>query len=401
MGSTVSVRPGFGKAPDIPKTLSAKSSGGKNVTASQSSLKSAATQTIKTSTVSTECRAKASSSSSNFVPGQRPIEFVRDRTVTVPHGAFAAAGGKYQLESDMGMTKRSTERLLKQQNAIQQQQQQQQMAMLNQLNSMYGNNCAQQPQMSFAQFAGELANMFSGLFSSAPAEKGAAAESAKTVKTNSSNDSNIAAMLNATTASDLSTAIQNAKTQVGELGGKITKAKGALQSLKAQTSGLQQTKDNADLAVKENKNSISQKQGEVQNNIQRESASQMAMNAAQSQVDMLKSQLASAGPMAKAGIEASLQQAEAQLKLKTEQYEQAVKAREQSQTDLANLQSQTQGLENAASTAKADLDANTQQISSKESEVSNYETLQRDMNEVIGQQETRLSELEKKEGGDK
>lgn len=397
MVSPVSIKPGFGKAPDIPKTLSSKSSGGKNVTASQSSLKSSATQTIKTSTVSTECRSRASSSSSNFVPGQRPIEFVRDRTVTVPHGAFASAGGKYQLESDMGMTKRSTERLLKQQAEMQKQQQ---MAMLNQMNMMYGNRGVQQPQMSFGQFATELASMFSGLFGSSGAEKGGGAANAKAANTVISSDSNIAAMQNATTASDLSTAIEGAKGKVSELGGNITKAKGALQNLKAQTPGLQQTKDNADLAVKENKNSISQKQGEVQNNIQRESASQMAMNAAQSQVDMLKSQLASAGPMAKAGIEASLQQAEAQLKLKTEQYEQAVKAREQSQQDLESLQSQTPELENAASTAKADLEANTQQISSKESEVSNYETLQRDMNEVIGKQETRLEELKKKEGND-
>ncbi len=119
MVSPVSIKPGFGKAPDIPKTLSSKSSGGKNVTASQSNLRSTATQTISTSTLSNECRTRASSSSSNFVPGQRPIEFVRDRTVTVPHGAFASAGGKYQIESDMGMTKRSTERLLKQQAEMQ------------------------------------------------------------------------------------------------------------------------------------------------------------------------------------------------------------------------------------------------------------------------------------------
>lgn len=398
MTPSVTVRPGFGKLPDIPKTLSAKSaSGGKNVTATQSNLKSAATQTISTSTLSNEWRSKASTNSSNFVPGQRPIEFVRDRTVTVPHGAFADAGGKYQLESDMGMTKRSTERLLKQQAELQKQQQ---MAMLNRMNMMYGNG-VQQPQMSFGQFAGELMTMLSGLFSMSASEKGGAAKAAKTVKQAPASDTTIAAMQNATTASDLSTAIEAAKGKVSEIGTKLTTLKGELSNLKGQTSGLQTAKDEATKALADNKTSISQKQGEVQNNIQRESASQMAMNAAQTQVDMLKSQLATAGPLAKAGIEASLAQAEQQLELKTKQYEEAVKAREQSEKDLKALQDQTPTLENNEKTAKAKLEDNKNQIASKESDVTNYGMLEKDMNLEIGKQEERLATLQKEDESNK
>lgn len=391
-------KPGFGRLPDIPKSLSVKSTGGKNTAAAPSQLKASVSQNISTATLSNECRTRAATrkSSGPFVPATHTMgvnDFTRDRTVTVGHGAFAALGGKYKLESDMGMTGRSTERLLKQHQA-------QQMAMLNQMNAAYGCNHAQQPQMSFMDFAVGLLGIFkdSGLFGS---EKGGKAKSTETASTVPSSDSNIAAMQNATTASDLSTAIVGAKGKVSEIGGKITQAKASLQNLKGQTAGLTQTHKSASDAVIKNKNDISQKKGEVQNNINSESAAQMAMNAAESQVEMLKDQLKTAPDIVKAGLESSIKQAEAQFEQKKTQYEQAVQRREQSQQDLQALQDQTQGLENAEKTAKADLDKNTQDISSAESDISNYGVLQRDMNDVISQQETRLNELKEKEGKDK
>lgn len=398
MTSPTAIRPGFGKAPDIPKTLSNKktSSGGKDVTATPSNLKSSATQTISTSTLSNEWRSKASTNSSNFVPGQRPIEFTRDRTVTVPHGVFADAGGKYQLESDMGMTKRSTERLLKSYN---QSMQQQQLAYLNNLNARYGNN--NMDKVSLMQSVLTLPNIINGLIEYVKNKNTNTNVKAPSTQTVTSSDSNIAAMQNATTASDLSTAIEAAKGKVSEIGTKLTTLKGELSNLKGQTSGLQTAKDEATQALADNKTSISQKQGEVQNNIQRESASQMAMNAAQTQVDMLKSQLSTAGPLAKAGIEASLAQAEQQLELKTKQYEEAVKAREQSENDLKALQDQTPTLENNEKTAKAKLEDNKNQIASKESDVTNYGMLEKDMNLEIGKQEERLATLQKKEESNK
>lgn len=390
------IRPGFGKAPDIPKTLSNKktSSGGKQVTATPSSLKSSATQTISTSTLSNEWRAQLKDTSSNFVPGQRPIEFKRDRTVTVPHGAFAEAGGKHITESNMGMTKRSTERLIKQQLEAQKQQQ---MAYLNNLNASYGNNTIDKA--TLMQSVLSIPNVISGLIDYVK-NKNANVKTAEEPKV-TSNDSNIAAMQNATTASDLSTAIEAAKGKVSEIGTKLTTLKSELNNLKGQTSGLETAKDEATKALADNKTSISQKQGEVQNNIQRESASQMAMNAAQTQVDMLKSQLATAGPLAKAGIEASLVQAEQQLELKTKQYEEAVNAREQSEKDLKALQEQTPTLENNEKTAKAKLDDNKNQIASKESDVTNYEMLEKDMNLEIAKQEERLATLQKEEESNK
>lgn len=391
-------KPGFGRLPDIPKSLSVKSTGGKNTAAAPSQLKASVSQNISTATLSNECRTRAATrkSSGPFVPATHTMgvnDFTRDRTVTVGHGTFAAMGGKYKLESDMGMTGRSTERLLKQHQA-------QQMAMLNQMNAMYGCNHAQQPQMSFMDFATGLLGIFkdSGLFGS---EKGGKAKSTETASTVPSSDSNIAAMQNATTASDLSTAIEGAKGRLSEIGGKLSKATGSLQSLKGQTAGLTQTRDKASAALTQNKNDISQKKGEVQNNINSESAAQMAMNAAESQVEMLKDQLETAPDIVKAGLESSIKQAEAQFKQKKTQYEQAVQRREQSQQDLQSLMGQTQGLENAEKTAQADLDKNAQDIKSTENEIGNFQTLQKDMNEAIGQQETRLTELKDKEGKDK
>ena len=388
--TSVSVKPGFGRRTEIPKNLTVKnsSSGGKNVTATPSSLRSSATQTISTSTLSTECRTRAASSKSdNFVPGQKPVEFTRDRTVTVEHGAFAAAGGKYKLESDMGMTKRSTERLLKQQAQMQQQQQ---MAMLNQLNSMYGNNNVQQPKTNWSDVITLVTTGLSSLFGGSGAEKGGKTDDAKTVV---SSDPTLAAMQNAKTSDELSTAINNATGQLNNVKSSISDGQAVLKDLQGKSSGLKTASDNASAAVQENATAISQKQGEVQNNINRESASQMAMNAAQSQVDMLESQLSSASPMAKAGIEASLAQAKEQLQLKTQQYEEAVKAREQSQTDLQNLQSQTEGLKNDEKTAKAAYDDNQQQIGSKQKEVSTLENQQKELTAGIETANQRLNEL--------
>lgn len=396
MTSSVSMRPGFGKRPEIPKNLTLKSSsGGKNVTASSSNLKSSATQTISTSTLSNECRTRAASTrSDNFVPGQKPIEFTRDRTVTVEHGAFAAAGGKYKLESSMGMTRRSTERLLKQQAQMQQQQQ---MAMLSQLNAMYGNNNVQQAKTSWSDVITLVTTGLSSLFGASGAEKGGKTDAAKTVV---SSDPTLAAMQNAKTPEELTSAIDTATGKLNNVNNSLTEGNAQLKDLQGKSSGLKTTWDNASTAVKENATAISQKQGEVSNNINRENASQMAMNAAQSQVDMLESQLSSAGPMAKAGIEASLAQAKEQLQLKTQQYEEAVKAREQSQADLQNLQSQTEGLKNDEKTAKAAYDDNQQQIGSKQKEVSTLENQQKELTTGIETANQRLAELKGKDSKD-
>ena len=215
--TSVSVKPGFGRRTEIPKNLTVKnsSSGGKNVTASTSSLRSSATQTISTSTLSNECRTRAASTKSdNFVPGQKPIEFTRNRTVTVPHGAFAAAGGKYQFESATGMTGRSMERLLKQQAQLQQQQQ---MAMLSQMNAMYGNQAAQQ-QTKIS--IGDIITMFSGLFGAGSAEKGAKANqtSAMSVLNNMSAQSSVASSISsADTSAEVKAAIGEAMNQKANL----------------------------------------------------------------------------------------------------------------------------------------------------------------------------------------
>lgn len=396
MTPTVSVKPGFGRRTEIPKNLTVKnsSSGGKNVSASSSSLKSSATQTISTSTLSNECRTRAASTrSDNFVPGQKPIEFTRDRTVTVEHGAFAAAGGKYKLESDMGMTRRSTERLLKQQAQMQQQQQ---MAMLNQLNAMYGNHNVQ-TKTSWSDVITLVTTGLSSLFGASGAEKGGKTETAKTV---ASSDPTLAAMQNAKTPEELTSAIGTATGKLNDINNSLTEGNAQLKDLQGKSSGLKTSWDKASTAVKENATAISQKQGEVSNNINRENASQMAMNAAQSQVDMLESQLASAGPMAKAGIEASLAQAKEQLQLKTQQYEESVKAREQSQADLQNLQSQTEGLKNDEKTAKAAYDDNQQQIGSKQKEVSTLENQQKELTTGIESANQKLAELKGNSGNE-
>lgn len=404
MSAVPASRAGFGKIPDIPKTLTAKTASGKNaaVATTTSTLKASVSENISTATRSSVFQNKASTSrsSSPFVAGQNNhITYTRNRTASVPHGYYAAQGGKYQLESDMGMTGRSTQRLI---NNFQKQQQAQQMAYLNNMNAMYGNNYGmQQPKMSVGQFFTEIFTAMKGLgLTPGSSEKGSPVKTAKTVP---SSDSTIASMQNATTSSDLSTAISGAKEEVSDIGNKITKAKSDIKELQSKSSGLKTASDNATKAVADNKTAIQNKSGEVQNNINRESASQMAMNAAQSQVDKLQDQLDAlpADSQARQNIESSLKQAKEQLDLKTKQYEQAVKDREQSQQDLQGLKDKTQGLESKAATAKADYDNNEQAIKSKESDVNNYGVLQRDMNEVIAQQESRLDELKKNEEKDK
>lgn len=393
MTPSVTVRPGFGKLPDIPKTLSAKSaSGGKNVTATQSNLKSAATQTISTSTLSNEWRAQLNNNSSNFVPGQKPIEFRRDRTVTVPHGAFADAGGKHQLESDMGMTKRSTERLLKQQAELQKQQQ---MAMLNQLNLQYGNGI-QQPKMSLGQFISDISTLFTGAFSIGKNVSSSVA-TAKTI----SNNETVAMLQKATTASDLQKAMDSASDKLKNLETESKQQDTQIMQMQGDLSGLKSKATSAEKAVSDNKTAISQKNSEVSNNIQRESASQMAMNAAQSQVDMLKSQLATASPLTKAGIEASLAQAEQQLELKTKQYEEAVKLREQSQSELKNLQDATPGLEESLNVAKANVKEKESSIQQLQSAQVKVQTEMNDILAGLSDAQSRLAELQKQEGNDK
>ena len=400
-------KPGFGKLPDRPsfdkKTLAAKTKSGTTATASQSTLKASVSQNISTATRTSVFKDKAASSraSTPFVAATHNMgvnDFTRDRTVSVPHGYYAAQGGKFQLESDMGMTGRSTQRLL--QNY--EKQQMQQMAYLQNMNAMYGNNYGvQQQSMNIADIGNMLMSAFtmvkeSGLFGSEKGGKGAA-----TAKTVPSSNENIAAMQNATTSADLSTAIDGAKKKAGDIGTTVSNTKGEVNTLKGKTKGLETASKAAAQALIDNKTAISQKKGEVQNNIQRERASNMAMTAAKSQVDMLKSQLASAGPLAKAAIETSLRQAEEQLKLKTEQYETAVADREQSEKDLSSLEGQTADLESKATTAESELKTHNQTISKKESEVIQLEKQQKEIDNAVGQQETRLNELKEKEDKDK
>lgn len=396
MTPTVSVKPGFGRRTEIPKNLTVKnsSSGGKNVTATSSSLKSSATQTISTSTLSNECRTRAAStSSSNFVPGQRPIEFTRDRTTTIEHGYFAAAGGKYKLESDMGMTKRSTERLLKQQAQMQQQQQ---MAMLNQMNAMYGNHNVQ-TKTSWSDVITLVTTGLSSLFGGSGAEKGGKTETAKTISGNEL----VAHMQQANNVHDLTGAIETATNQLEALRSDNNSLDQHINHLYEDRTNLAQTRDKAEAALSENTTAIGQKNSEVLNNQQRETASQMAMNAAQSQVDLLESQLSSAGPMAKAGIEASLAQAKEQLQLKKDQYQQAVEAREQSQADLKALQDATPDLKDAFNTAKAAYQEKDAEIKDYQNQTVNNAKQMEELNAGIQEAKARLGELQKQEGNDK
>ena len=397
MVSPVTIKPGFGRRTETPKTLTVKNSasGGKNVTASSGSLKSYATQTVSTATLSNECRTRAASTqSNNFVPGEKPIEFTRDRTQTLAYGEVQSNDSEIRDTHMRGMTNRSMERLLKKHAQLEQDQQR---AMLSQLNSMYGNNNVQQAKTSWSDVITLVTTGISSLIGGLSSEKGGKTDAAKTVV---SSDPTLAAMQNAKTSDELTTAIGNATGQLNNVKSSISDGQAVLKDLQGKSSGLKTASDNATAAVQENATAISQKQGEVQNNINRESASQMAMNAAQSQVDMLKSQLSSAGPAAKAGIEASLRQAEEQLKLKTDQYNQAVEAREQSQADLQNLQSQTEGLKNDEKTAKAAYEDNQQQIGAKQKEVSTLENQQKELTSGIETANQRLAELQKKDGDD-
>ena len=391
------VRPGFGKIPDRPsfdkKSLAAKKTGSSGTAVSTSTLKNSATQGVATATKSTVFQTRAKGQTSGpFVAGTHNMgvnDFYRNRTNTTPHGFYAAQGGKFQLESDMGMTRRATNRLLD--NAYGNQQ-----AQIQYLNQMSG--CSHTHKMSTRDFISGLVTMFTGLVT----EFGGKSDKTQTAKTVISSNPDVAAMQNAKTSEELSTAISTAQGKLSNIGTSLTSAQDELKKLKDGLGELKQNATNTAQALKDNKTQISQKQSEVQNNINRESASKMAMSAAQAQVDMLKSQLSSASPIAKAGIEASLRQAEEQLKLKTEQYEQAVKDRAASQEQLQELNNQTAGLEQAANTAQKNLDVQNETISIKEKDVNTLKQQQKELTDGIQSGEQRLETLKKKDGdGDK
>lgn len=388
-----SVRPGFGKAPERPSfdKKSLANTKTSTSTATVSPLKQAATQSVSTATLSNTCRTRAGSSY-NFTPGTHVLgvnDFVRDRTRTAAHGEFAALGGQYQLESDMAMTGRATRRLLNRVYGNQAQQ----MAMLQQMNTMYA-----QPQMSPVDFITSLSTMINALvdaFKGGGGDKKVSEKGSGTPEVSS--NTTVAAMQNAKTSAELNTAIGEANTRLGSIGKSISSAQGELKELKEGLGELKNAATKTAQALKDNKTQISQKQNEVQNNINRESASKMAMNAAQAQVDMLKSQLSSAGSLAKAGIESSLKQAEEQLKLKTQQYEQAVQDRENSQQQLQDLSNQTAGLEAEAQKAKSDYDNSSQNIAQKEKDIQNLQNEQKEIKEGVDAAQTRLTELQQKE----
>ena len=391
------VRPGFGKIPDRPsfdkKSLAAKKTGSSGTAVSTSTLKNSATQGVATATKSTVFQTRAKGQTSGpFVAGTHNMgvnDFYRNRTNTTPHGFYAAQGGKFQLESDMGMTRRATNRLLDKAYGNQQ-------AQIQYLNQMSG--CSHTHKMSTRDFISGLVTMFTGLVT----EFGGKSDKTQTAKTVISSNPDVAAMQNAKTSEELSTAISTAQGKLSNIGTSLTSAQDELKKLKDGLGELKQNATNTAQALKDNKTQISQKQSEVQNNINRESASKMAMSAAQAQVDMLKSQLSSASPIAKAGIEASLRQAEEQLKLKTEQYEQAVKDRAASQEQLQELNNQTAGLEQAANTAQKNLDVQNETISIKEKDVNTLKQQQKELTDGIQSGEQRRETLKKKDGdGDK
>ena len=334
--TSVSVKPGFGRRTEIPKNLTVKnsSSGGKNVTASTSSLRSSATQTISTSTLSNECRTRAASTKSdNFVPGQRPIEFTRNRTVTVPHGAFAAAGGKYQFESATGMTGRSMERLLKQQAQLLQQQQ---MAMLSQMNAMYGNQAAQQ-QTKIS--IGDIITMFSGLFGAGSAEKGAKANqtSAMSVLNNMSAQSSVASSISsADTSAEVKAAIGEAMNQKANL--EQTLNSSDYQNVETNLANAKESKSQIDQNVKT-------QQGIVANQNE--------------QINFLSgTRIPAQEGVAQEGVVANAEQALEQAKSSNNQaaITSAQEALNQAKADLADLQERLEKATDARDKAQAQLD---------------------------------------------
>ena len=382
MVSQVSIKPGFGKRPDIPKTLSSKSSGGKNVTAAPSRLREQSTQTVSTATVSQECRTRSARSSGNFVPGQRPIEYTRDRTVTVPHGAYAASGGKYQLESDMGMTKRSTQRLLKQQAEMQRQQQ---MSMLNQLNAMYGNNNVQ-PKTSWSDVITLVTTGLSSLFGSSGAEKGGGASKQSAMS-----------VLNSV-ASQPSTAstISGADNSV--------ELKAAIGEIKSQKTTLEQTLNSADY---KNVEVNLQKAKDDKAGLDKSVAEQQGIVSNQQQtIDLLSNTRIPAQEVVVGNAEKALAQAKAAATSEnpnTAAINSAQQALDQAKADLQKLNDQLKSATETRDAAKAKLDGSDGLLAKQKAagdSISRFTALKNDKDSKtaqLGNLETTLDKAEAKE----
>ncbi len=382
MVSQVSIKPGFGKRPDIPKTLSSKSSGGKNVTAAPSRLREQATQTVSTATVSQECRTRSARSSGNFVPGQRPIEYTRDRTVTVPHGAYAASGGKYQLESDMGMTKRSTQRLLKQQAEMQRQQQ---MSMLNQLNAMYGNNNVQ-PKASWSDVITLVTSGLSSLFGSSGAEKGGGASKQSAMSVLNSVASQ------PSTASTISVAVNSVE------------LKAAIGEIKSQKTTLEQTLNSADY---KNVEVNLQKAKDDKAGLDKSVAEQQGIVSNQQQtIDLLSNTRIPAQEVVVGNAEKALAQAKAAATSEnpnTAAINSAQQALDQAKADLQKLNDQLKSATETRDAAKAKLDGSDGLLAKQKSagdSISRYTALKNDKDSKtvqLGNLETTLDKAEAKE----
>lgn len=382
MVSQVSIKPGFGKRPDIPKTLSSKSSGGKNVTAAPSRLREQATQTVSTATVSQECRTRSARSSGNFVPGQRPIEFTRDRTVTVPHGAYAASGGKYQLESDMGMTKRSTQRLLKQQAEMQRQQQ---MSMLNQLNAMYGNNNVQ-PKTSWSDVITLVTTGLSSLFGSSGAEKGGGASKQSAMSVLNSVASQ------PSTASTISSADNSVE------------LKAAIGEIKSQKTTLEQTLNSADY---KNVEVNLQKAKDDKAGLDKSVAEQQGIVSNQQQtIDLLSNTRIPAQEVVVGNAEKALAQAKAAATSEnpnTAAINSAQQALDQAKADLQKLNDQLKSATETRDAAKAKLDGSDGLLAKQKAagdSISRFTALKNDKDSKtaqLGNLETTLDKAEAKE----
>lgn len=382
MVSQVSIKPGFGKRPDIPKTLSSKSSGGKNVTAAPSRLREQATQTVSTATVSQECRTRSARSSGNFVPGQRPIEYTRDRTVTVPHGAYAASGGKYQLESDMGMTKRSTQRLLKQQAEMQRQQQ---MSMLNQLNAMYGNNNVQ-PKTSWSDVITLVTTGLSSLFGSSGAEKGGGASKQSAMSVLNSVASQ------PSTASTISSADNSVE------------LKAAIGEIKSQKTTLEQTLNSADY---KNVEVNLQKAKDDKAGLDKSVAEQQGIVSNQQQtIDLLSNTRIPAQEVVVGNAEKALAQAKAAATSEnpnTAAINSAQQALDQAKADLQKLNDQLKSATETRDAAKAKLDGSDGLLAKQKAagdSISRFTALKNDKDSKtaqLGNLETTLDKAEAKE----
>lgn len=356
------VKPGFGKIPDRPsfdkKSLAAKKAGSSGAAVSTSTLKESASKGVATATKSEVFQTRSRASTSGpFVAGTHNMgvnDFYRNRTNTTPHGFYAAQGGKFQLESDMGMTRRSTNRLLDKAYGNQQMQ----MQYLNNMNAMYGCSHTQQTKMSPMQFFSELSTMVTGLIT----EFGGKSGKTQAAKTVISSNSIVASMQNAKTHSELSMGIDTAQNSINELDSRMRQQQSQIDNLNKKHSDLKYTESSAKKALSDNKDAIGKKNAEVINHQQREAASKNAMDSAQAQVDNLKSQLQNASPAQKSSIEASLRQAEEQLNLKKDQYKQAIQDKERAQTELKSLQDSTPELESSYNLAKANLKENESEI---------------------------------------